>query len=117
MEKEKQPTKVAYNKLYEFACKAESNEDFVERMHIVSTVIIEELANRLEKANVIVPPMLLDVIDPMNEEVYTLVDNINSTEITEDQHQIQQPLLIRLIHVYHPKMFKDYQYAKYVIRN
>ena len=108
---------VQYNQLYEFIQYSESIEDYVERLHVRSSVIILELAHRLEDAQINLALQLVPLIDEMNEEVTELVDRINRTEIIENQVPVMNPLLFRLMEINNDKLYQDYKYAKTVMVN
>jgi len=108
---------VEYENLYEFVMASESEKDFLERSKIVSVVIINELASRLSKINAMFPIQLVEPIDNMNEEIICLTANINTTKIVENQPEIINPLLLRLIQVNNQKLFHDYIQAKTILPN
>ena len=106
-----------YENLYAFALGSESIKDFYERSQLISIVIVHELARRLSKLNIMFPVQLIEPIDKMNEEVIILIANINASNIIENQPEIMNPLLLRLMQVNNNKLFHDYINAKVILPN
>jgi hypothetical protein len=108
---------VRYDTLYQFAFKSESRSDFVERLQLISASIVSELAERIHQEQPIFPFQIAKIIDKMNEEILCLVENINTAKIVEEQPEVMQPLLLRLIQVNHPKLYMDYAQYKAILPN
>lgn len=106
---------VKYDDIFGFVCLSESKEDYMERLQIISCVILDEVTRRVR--NVIFPYQLVPIIDEMNEEVCGLVNKLNDLHLICDQPEIMNPLLLRLIQANHPKMFSDYIYTKSIRLN
>jgi hypothetical protein len=106
---------VQYTDLLEFISYSESNYDFVERLSISSAVVIAELSNRIMGTQI--PFKLIPIIDEMNEEINSLVANLNSLDLVMNQPELQENLLLRLIEQCNPKLYEDYYNAKYVLMN
>jgi len=106
---------VQYTDLLEFISYSESNYDFVERLSISSAVVVSELSNRIMGTQI--PFKLIPIIDEMNEEINSLVANLNSLDLVMNQPELQENLLLRLMEQCNPKLYEDYYNAKYVLLN
>jgi hypothetical protein len=109
--------KIAYNQLYEFILKSESKTEFVERLQTLSTILLQEVTERVVTSNVHHAIQLIPLIDEMNQETMELIDRINNTEIIFEQPPILNTMFLRLIQLYNKKMFADYMYAKTALQN
>lgn len=107
--------KLQYSDLFEFISYSESTYDFLERLSISTSVIIYELAERIGEIEF--PYKVVPIIDEMNEEVNSLVSNINSINLVSFQPELQKNLFITLIEATNPLLYRDYVYAKYVMPN
>lgn len=108
---------LAYENLYQFACKAESHQNFVERLQIVSNTIVLELAERINNYNPQTAFKVAWIIDNLQEEVMGTVRNINTTPIVENQPPVLETLLYNLIQLNNAKLYNDYIYVKRVFPN
>lgn len=106
-----------YQNLYTFISESESEKDFIERSELMSIVIVNELAERLARVHALFPVQLITPIDKMNEEILALVANINMSRFVENQPEILNPLLLRLMQVNNAKLFHDYINAKTILPN
>ena len=106
---------VQYTDLFEFISYSESNYDFVERLALSSAVVVAELSDRIMGTQI--PFKLIPIIDEMNEEINSLVSNLNSLDLVMNQPELQENLLLRLIEQCNPKLYEDYYNAKYVLLN
>ena len=107
--------KVQYEDLFEFITYSESTYDFLERLSVSTSVVVSELSERVEDVHF--PYKLIPIIDEMNEEVNSLVSNLNSINLVKCQPDLQSDLLLRIIEATNPVLFKDYNYAKFVMLN
>ena len=66
---------VQYSDLFEFITYSESTYDFLERLSISTSIVIDELSERVQ--DVEFPFKLVPIIDEMNEEINSLTSNLN----------------------------------------
>lgn len=106
---------VQYSDLFEFITYSESTYDFLERLSISTSIVIDELSKRVE--DVEFPYKLVPIIDEMNEEINLLTANLNSINLVKCQPELQNDLLIRLIEATNPFLYRDYINAKFTCLN
>lgn len=106
---------VQYRDLFEFITYSESTYDFLERLSISTSVVVNELSERIGEVQF--PYKVVPIIDEMNEEINSLVSNLNSINLVSCQPELQENLLITLIEATNPALYRDYVYAKYVLPN
>ena len=106
---------VTYIDLFEFITYSETHSDFVERLTISSSVVVCELSERIKGQDI--PLKVIPIIDEMNLEINLLVANLNSLNLVNNQPELQENLLLRLIENSNERLYSDYVYAKYVLPN
>ena len=106
---------IEYNDLFEFVNDSSSKYDFLERLSVCTSIILDELNSRIKDS--IFPFQIVPVIDKMNQEVNELVENVNSIHLYMCLPKLQTDMLYRLIGVINPVLYSDYIKQKYILQN
>ncbi len=106
---------VEYNNLFEYVSYSQDQNDFVDRFAVVVSVVISELSVRLE--NSIFPFTAMKKIDELQREVESLIANVNSVKIIDNQPYVSDSFLLLMLQFNHPILYRDYVLAKYVLKN
>lgn len=112
--------RIEYENIYAFVCEAENPLDFAHRMQVFSAVIINELAERIDRERPFSCFSVSKIVDELNEEVENLVEKINNADLLDDGHrqpEIQKDVLFRLLKLNNPILYKDYKYSKLTHKN
>ena len=105
-------THLDFTQVYPFVCEATDESDFENRMVTVSVVVINEMNERLDRSGICSPFKLVEIIDQFNAEVNVIVENINKTEIVDNQKGIDKDYVLRLIEEFSDFTWQKYCYAK-----
>ncbi len=107
--------RVDYYNILEYVSESESRFDFLERMEILSNIIMLEFHNRIHDK--IFGFQIAEVIDDMNNELHHTIRNINTMVFVQNQPEIQEDVLFNLIKIYNPDILEIYNQHKFVICN
>ena len=115
--KNNQVEELEYENIYKFSCQAENKQDFVDRLKIVSSTIVLELARRINKYQPKTIHKIAKIIDQYNDEIVVTVRNINTTKIIENQPPVMENILMSLVALNNAKLYDAYVYVKKVLPN
>ena len=107
--------RVDYYNILEYVSESESRYDFLERMEILSNIIMLEFHNRIHDK--IFGFQIAEVIDDMQNELQHTINNINSMCFVDNQPEIQEDVLFNLIEIYNPDIISIYNENKFVLCN
>lgn len=107
--------RVDYNNILEYVSESESRYDFLERMEILSNIIMLEFHNRIHDK--IFGFQIAEVIDDMQNELHSTIRNINLMCFVHNQPEIQEDVFLNLIEIYNPDILQIYNEHKFVICN